>query len=115
MLIENEKFNKRDLDYYFKERKTDFSRLAIIYLTIKEDAKRSKIFKSDGKIETGLNLVKIHEKTGLGPSLIVKKLKELNDLGIIEYDRFGTQIRIYFNPKNENCSYLDKLIEKTNE
>jgi len=103
--------DKKDLEYSFKERKTDFNRLAMIYLKIKEDAEKSFSLK-DKKIETSLNIRKLKEKVNLTPNVIRKKLEELKELGIIDYCTISNQLRIYFNPKNENCSYLDNLINK---
>jgi len=116
-MIENDmKFTIGDLKYCFKERKTDFTHLIKVYEIIRAEAEKSPIvIKNSGMIETGLNFSKLSEKSGFGQNLLAKRLKELRDLEVVYYydiHRKGVQLRIYFNSNNENCQYLNKMLEK---
>jgi len=99
------KFTLADLRYYYKSRQQDFERLAAVYETLTEEVK------SKGSLEN-LNMVIISKRCGVNKTLVAKRLRELEDLQVVEINGEGRYQRIAFNSSSKNVPYIEELIKK---
>ena len=98
-------FTLADLRYYYKIRQQDFERLAAVYETLTEE------IKSKGSLEN-LNMTIISKRCDISKTLIAKRLRELEDLEVVEIKGEGRYQRIAFNSSSKNVPYIEELIKK---
>ncbi|NIO44791.1 MAG: hypothetical protein GTN36_04535 [Candidatus Aenigmarchaeota archaeon] len=107
-------FTKKDLEYYRKERfNTDYIRFMKTWEILREEVKRVNPGDVKKDLILELSIKKISRMSGFSGDIVRKRLKEMKDFGVIDYDMVGRgrTTEIYFSYGKES-SYLDKMLEK---